>query len=126
MEDRVTELVNKLNELNVNQDFNEKCIYLRIEDINDIALFNVQEVDLAILTLNFNNWLNIEDNDDMFPQCKICCIQPNVYQINFEFYDEYGSVTNVIYQLCSASIKQILNNLLNCQIKITDNELNDL
>jgi hypothetical protein len=53
MEDRVTELVNKLNELSANQDFNEKCIYLRIEDINDIALFNVQEVDLAILTLNF-------------------------------------------------------------------------
>jgi len=133
MEDRAADIINKLNNLSTDQDFDERCIYLRIEDINYIALFNVDEVDLAILTLNFNNWLNIEDNNinnndyqTMFPQCKICCIRPNVYEINFEFYDENDSKSNLIYQVCTDSLKQILNNVLNCQIKITYNMLNDL
>lgn len=101
-------------------------LFIIIEDINDVALFNVPEINLNALTNNFNNWVAFDNNahdieDDyviMFPQARVTCIGNNLYSITFEFYGDEEILFSVTYSLCTTSLRQIINNLLFRQIAI--------
>ncbi len=136
MENQVDRLLNKIKELSdLNQGLDKEfvCAFVNIEDINDIALFNVSEIDINILTINFNNWMTVEDNNvdnadylSTFPQVKIMYVEPNVYKITFDFFGYDQLIFSVNFMLCTASLKIILNNLLSHQINITDLMLNNI
>jgi len=128
MEDRVNNIIDKINNLsNIYLNPDLSYAFINLEDINDISCFNVAEIDLNIIIVNYNNWINISDQDDddnfQLPQVKICYLKNNVYKIIFEFYDKDDIISVVLYELCTASIRVILTNLLNVQIFITDVKL---
>ena len=134
MENQVNTLLEIINNLINTADIPEEAFAcIRIEDINNIALFNVGEINTNTLTGQFNNWMVVEDNnvdnDDYistFPQAKLEYVGPNVYEITFEFYGFDELIASVSYNLCTASVKHIINNLLSHQIRITDAKLNNL
>lgn len=101
-------------------------LFILIEDINDVALFDVPEINLNSLTTNFNNWKTFDENahdveDDyviMFPQARVTCVGNDLYSITFEFYGDEEILFSVTYRLCTASLRRIVNNLLLRQITI--------
>jgi hypothetical protein len=127
MEDRVNSLLEEINNL-INTAYipEEAHIVICVEDINDIALFNVGEININDLTIHFNNWMVVEDNNvnnnnyvSVSPQANLERIEPNVYKITFQFYGYDELLSSVTYNLCTASVKYILNNLLLHQITIS-------
>jgi len=124
MESKINELLEKINLIQLDEILEETCAIIRIEDINDILLFNVAEICQNALTISFNNWIifddNVVDNEyiSQFPQVIIKYLEPAVYKITFEFYGYDDILASVTYNLCTASVKLILNNLLNRQIEI--------
>lgn len=134
MENRIDILLNKIKDLKGDSNLDDDaCAFVNLEDINDISLFNVAEIDLTILNLNFNNWMNVEDNhidDDnyisTFPQVKIKYIENNLYEITFDFYGFDELIGSVSFKLSTVSLKIILTNLLNHQISIRNIMLNNI
>ena len=123
MKNKVNEILEKINLLNTDETLEETCAIIKIEDINNITLFDVAEISQNMLTINFNNWIQFNNNADdeyidQFPQAIIKYIEPAVYEISFECYGYDDVLSKVIYKLCAASVKCILNNLLNHQIEI--------
>jgi hypothetical protein len=124
MESKINKLLEKINLINTNGTLEETCAIIRIEDINDIILFNVAEISQNMLTINFNNWIAFDNNMidpqyvSVFPQAIIRYVESAVYKITFEFYGYDDILVNVTYNLCTASVKHILNNLLNHQIEV--------
>lgn len=124
MESKINELLEKITLINKGELLEETCAIIQIEDINDIMLFSVGEINTNILTINFNNWIVFNDNEldedyiTQFPQAIIKYIEPAIYEISFECYGYDDILSKVTYKLCTTSVKLILNNLLNNQIKI--------
>ena len=118
MENRINELLKEIKLVHINGTLEETCAIVQIEDINDIMLFNVGEININNLTVNFNNWILFDENmqDDQyittFPQAIIKNIAPAVYEITFEFYGYDEILHRVNYNLCTASVRHILNKLL--------------
>ena len=124
MDNRINLLLEEINNLiNVADIPEEAHVVIYIEDINDIALFNVGEININTLTTQFNNWMVVEDNNDDYvsvsPQANLEYLEPNVYKITFQFYGYDELISSVSYNLCTASLKIILNNLLIHQISIS-------
>lgn len=134
MDNRIDTLLQKINNLsNIYQNLDDSCACINLEDINDVKIFNVEEININILANNFNDWIAVEDaninNDDylsVFPQVKITYLENNLYKITFEFYGYDELIGSVEYKLCTASIKYILNNLLYLQMNISDVMLNNM
>jgi len=85
MEDQINKLLNKINDLSNkyrNKNYGDSaCAFINLEDINDVTLFDVEEIDLNTLIVNFHNWETVDDDNidegdyiSVFPQVKIIYI----------------------------------------------------